>query len=114
MSNRANRPSSPVRRQIQATVIALHGTDCAACGRATIVGGSPRDGRTFQLGHVIADAKGGEWKVSNFLPICRRCNAWMADNNWQDVAPMLRTPVDAPLLPDPGTSETHMSPPPWA
>lgn len=111
--SRQNRPNSPTRRRIRATVIALHGTACCACGRETIVNGSPSDGRTFELGHVVSDSNGGEWKVNNFLPICRRCNVYMDGHDWPTVAPMLRQPVDAPLIKDVPRGETNMEAPGW-
>lgn len=113
-ATRTGRPNASMRRRIQATVIALHGTDCAACGRETIVDGKATSGRTFNLGHVIADCNGGSWSIDNLLPICRRCNVWMSGRDWQGTAPMLRQPMSAPLLADPGTSETDMDAPAWA
>lgn len=114
---RTSRPNSSTRRRILATVIAHCGTACAACGRETIVGGSPLDGRTLNLGHIVADANGGAWVVSNLLPICRRCNVTMADTDWNaSGAPMLvaPVPVGTRLLPDTGDRETNMEPAPWA
>lgn len=102
------------KRRIMATIIALHGTRCAACDRETIVGASPTDGRGFNLGHVKSEANGGEFTVANLLPICRRCNSYMGERDWTGTAPMLRTPVDSPLVADPGTVQTYMEPPPWA
>lgn len=114
MTTRKN-TNSATKRRILATVIAIHGSDCAACGRETIVGGSPTDGRTFNLGHVRADANGGTFSVANLLPICRRCNVYMGERDWQESgAPMLRTPRDAALVPDPGTTPRYMDAPDWA
>lgn len=116
MTTRTGRPNSSTRRRIAATIIANLGTACAACGRETIVGGSPRDGRTFNLGHVKADANGGTWTIENLLPACRRCNKDMGDMDWADSgAPMLVQPLPAGtrLLPDTGDTETHMEPAPW-
>lgn len=103
MNKRTGRPSSPVRRQILATIIATHGTVCAVkgCGVETIVGGSPSDPRTFNLGHVVADCNGGKWSIDNLLPICRRCNEEMGEHDWP-ADMMTVSPVNVPLLPDPG------------
>jgi hypothetical protein len=107
--------NAATKRRIQATIIAVHGTACAACERETIVGASPNDGRGFNLGHVRAEANGGSFTVANLLPICRRCNVYMSDVDWADSgAPMLVTPMDAPLVADPGTVQTHMDRPDWA
>lgn len=110
---RANRPNSAMRRRILAAVIAYHGTRCAVtgCGRDTIVGGAPTDGFTFNLGHVISDANGGSWTTDNLLPICRRCNKAMGDQDWPSHM-MDRQPVAIPLPADPGTGETNMEPGP--
>ena len=116
-ATRATRPNSSTRRRLLATILHHLGSDCAACGRETIVGGSPLDGRTLNLGHIVADANGGKWAVDNLLPICRRCNVWMGDQNWvASGAPMRvdRLPAGTPLLPDTGDRETHMSAPEWA
>lgn len=112
MRTRAN-TNAPTKRRIQATIIGAYGTDCAACGRTTIVGGGPRDGYTFNLGHVVSEANGGEFIVSNLLPICRRCNVSMGERNWPDVAPMSTMPSDLPLVADPGTGEHDMEPIEW-
>ena len=107
--------NAATKRRIMATIIALHGSDCAACGRETIVGGATTDGRTFNLGHVKSEANGGEFAVWNLLPLCRRCNKFMGERDWNESgAPMLRTPVDAPLVADPGTGEINMEIPEWA
>lgn len=107
--------NAATKRRIQATVIAIHGTACAACGRETVVGASPTNGLGFNLGHVRSEANGGEFEMSNLLPICRRCNSWMGDADWAvSGAPMLRTPVWAELVKDPGTGETNMERPDWA
>ena len=116
-ATRASRPNSSTRRRMLATIVAMLGTDCAACGRATIVGGSPLDGRTLNLGHIVADANGGAWRVENMLPVCRRCNVYMGDADWAESgAPMLVQPLPAGtrLLPDTGDRETHMEAPEWA
>lgn len=112
---RADRPNAPMRRRMQAAIIAHHGTTCAVvgCGRVTIVGGSPTDGMTFNLGHVIADTNGGRWTTDNLLPICRRCNKDMGGNDWP-ADMMTRQPVALPLPRDPGTSEVNMAPGPLA
>jgi hypothetical protein len=106
--------NSRIVRQIQTTLIHYVGTDCQACGRETIVGGSPRDGRTFNLGHVVSEHNGGKFELSNLLPICRRCNKWMGERDWQGTAPMLHAPIDVPLMRDPGATETNMEAPAWA
>lgn len=114
---RSSRPNSSTRRRVLATVLAHCGTACAACGRETVQGGSPLDGRTLNLGHVVADANGGAWAVHNLLPVCRRCNVHMADVDWTaSGAPMLVSPVPVGtrLLPDTGDRETHMEAPEWA
>lgn len=105
--------SASLKRRVQATVIALHGTRCAACDRETVVGASPLDGAGFNLGHVTAEANGGMFVVGNLLPICRRCNSFMGERDWTGTAPMLRAPIDAPLLPDPGSVQVNFEPPPW-
>lgn len=112
---RADRPNSAMRRRIRAAIIAYHGTTCAVvgCGRETIVDGAPTDGRTFNLGHVIADANGGTWKTENLLPICRRCNSELGDRDWP-VTMMARRPVALDLPRDPGTAERHMEPGPFS
>ena len=112
---RADRPSSSTRRRLAATIISLLGSDCAACGHATIVGGSPSAPWTFNLGHVRADANGGTRTIGNLLPCCRRCNVTMGGTDWDaSGAPMLVKPLaeGTRLVADPG-SETF-PPAPWA
>lgn len=103
------------KRRIQATIIAAHGTTCSVigCERVTIVGGTPTDGMTFNLGHVVSEANGGEFITSNLLPLCRRCNKDMGDRDFP--RHMMRTlPLSLPLLPDPGTAEVNMEAGPLA
>lgn len=116
-ATRSSRPNSSTRRRMLATILHHFGAVCAACGRECVVGGSPLDGRTLNLGHIVSDANGGAWNVANLLPACRRCNVWMGEQDWQDSgAPMLVTPLAAGtrLLPDTGDRETHMEAPEWA
>lgn len=106
---------SVLKRRIAITVYTRDGGKCLACERDVIMGGSPRDGRTFNLGHVVADTNGGEYVVANLGTLCRRCNAYMGDRDWQDTnAPGWESVVDVPLMADPGTVETNMERPDWA
>jgi hypothetical protein len=39
---------------------------------------------TFNCGHIIAEANGGELTVDNLLPICQSCNSSMGTQNFHD------------------------------
>jgi len=39
---------------------------------------------SFNCGHIIADANGGEMMVSNLKPICQNCNSSMGTKNMDD------------------------------
>lgn len=39
---------------------------------------------SFNCGHIIAESKGGETKVSNLKPICQNCNSSMGTKNMND------------------------------
>ena len=42
------------------------------------------DARNFQCGHVVAEAKGGDLKISNLRPICQPCNGSMATRSMNE------------------------------
>lgn len=111
--------NSATKRRILATVLALaaangHGdgatyADCVACGHAAIVGAGARDGNRFELGHVVSDCNGGDYAVSNLLPLCRSCNDAMGETDMRDVLTPryeIVTGWNGRLLPDPGTSHS--------
>lgn len=113
MTTTRKNSNATYKRRILATVIAAHGTTCSVigCGRVTVVGGPTTDGFTFNLGHVVSEANGGEFVIGNLLPLCRRCNKAMGDRDFP--RHMMRvTPVTVPLVADPGTGETNMGPGP--
>ena len=39
---------------------------------------------SFNCGHIIAEANGGELIVSNLKPICQNCNSSMGTKNMDD------------------------------
>jgi len=45
---------------------------------------------SFNCGHIIAEANGGETIVSNLKPICQNCNSSMATKNMQDFMDTLK------------------------
>ena len=45
---------------------------------------------SFHCGHIIAEANGGEIKVSNLKPICQNCNLSMGTKNMQDFIKLLK------------------------
>ena len=106
--------NAATKRRILATLVAAHGNRCmvTGCGRENlIIGGPTTDGMTFNLGHVVSEANGGHFRTDNLLPICRRCNKDMGQNDWP-VSMMVAAPRDLPLVPDTGTRETNMLPGP--
>lgn len=116
-NTRTGRPNASTRARIVATLDAAMGLSCKACGRDTIKGGPTTDGRTLNMGHIVADCNGGTWNISNLLPLCRRCNVYMEGTDWADCgAPMLATPLPAgtKLLPDTRDEHNYMEAPPWA
>jgi len=42
------------------------------------------DARNFQCGHVVAEAKGGDLKISNLRPICQPCNGSMGTRSMNE------------------------------
>jgi len=44
------------------------------------------DARSFQCGHVIAEAKGGDLTIKNLRPICQPCNASMGTRSMNEFA----------------------------
>lgn len=112
----AREANARIRRSTLATVLYLasltghsDGTSyavCVGCGENAYVGGSPRAMDTFNLGHVQADAQGGMYCPCNMLPLCRQCNADMADETLTDVlVPVYdnRSEWDGVFVPDAGT-----------
>ena len=39
---------------------------------------------TFHAGHIHSEAKGGEIKIENLLPICSDCNKSMGTMHWDE------------------------------
>jgi len=87
--------NSNMRRRVTLTVLALaaqsgHGdgktsVECVACGLPAIVGMTNSNPRAFNLGHVLADSKGGAYCPCNLLPLCRLCNEDMGDAHMESV-----------------------------
>lgn len=111
--------SSVSKRRTLATVLSLaaaagHGdgatyADCVACGSRAYVGRAATDGAGLNLGHDVADANGGRYCPCNLLPLCRRCNADMADDDMSSVlTPRYdsRQGWDGVFAPDAGARET--------
>lgn len=110
-TNRQNsKPQASTRRRIIATWVATIGTDCAACGHATVIGGASKDPWTLHRGHIVSHANGGSSSIANLLPICARCNSAMGEDDWTTSgAPMLKSPV-ATMVADPGPQEWPVAP----
>ena len=51
---------------------------CLCCRQATI------SNTSFDCGHVIAEANGGDMNINNLRPICRDCNAGMGTRSMND------------------------------
>jgi hypothetical protein len=51
---------------------------CICCRQATI------SNTSFDCGHVIAEANGGDMNINNLRPICRDCNAGMGTRSMND------------------------------
>ena len=53
-------------------------TKCLCCNLSDI------EQLSFNCGHIISEAKGGELKVNNLKPICQSCNSSMGTNNMNE------------------------------
>lgn len=120
-----SKPTSSVRRRIDATLLALaaangHGdgktyADCVACGHAAIVGMGARHPRAFQRGHIVSADHGGTWSVWNLAPMCRKCNEALGTRNAREAFKFryeIHNGYNGKMLPDPGAyDETEM--PEW-
>lgn len=54
---------------------------CVLCGEACRAGAGAKDADRMELGHIVAEANGGEFVYENLAPMCRACNDALGDND---------------------------------
>lgn len=67
-----------IRGQLWETYFILYREKCLCCGITDITSND------YEIGHVIAESKGGCYDISNLRPICKGCNLHMGNHSMKD------------------------------